>query len=288
MTLSSRKAIESNLVEEVLFLAEDPTSLLGDPTVPFAGSTVSWSEAGSPSTHRTPTPRVVVLYEELLRWEARTRHKALTSLCAAGTELIVASGLSDGAHQTSANQVYVYPPATLRNIVSTIQTVLPFASRLEAWETSASGKAIFCFRLEHQTVTTLGEVVPVAQHFWSKDGRDIYLSSGFYQIEQISEHRYCWMAERGTVLVKPAREELVKVELWVELFIARPTTVMFGAVAYNVFDKAKLTYYASIIPGHNPINIEIKGLVDSPSDRGNSIDTRKLGLRLLAASVVGL
>jgi hypothetical protein len=96
------------------------------------------------------------------------------------------------------------------------------------------------------------------------------------------------MAERGTVLVKPAREELVKVELWVELFIARPTTVMFGAVAYNVFDKAKLTYYASMIPGHNPINIEIKGLVDSPSDRGNSIDTRKLGLRLLAASVVGL
>jgi hypothetical protein len=181
--------------------------------------------------------------------------------------------------------LYAYPPATLRNAISNIQSVLPFTSQLDGWESSASGKVMFRFRLGQQPVTTLGEVVPVSQHFWSKGGRDIYLSSGFYQIEQISESRYCWMAQTGTILVRTGRSELVKVELWAQLFIARPTTVIFGAVPYHVFDKAKLTYYASIIPGHNPINIEIKGLVDSPSDRDNSIDTRKLGLRLLSATL---
>lgn len=288
MTLSSRKALVSNPLEEALFLAEDSAPLVGDETIPFSGVAVKWSDAGTALQHREPSPRVVVHYEELLRWEARSRHNALTTSCGAGTELIVVSGSGVCAHAPATDSVYVYPPATLRGAVSNIQAVLPFEARLEGWETSASGKMIFRFRLGQQTVTTLGEVVPVAQHFWSKEGREIYLSSGFYKIEQVSESRYCWMAQRGTILVKTAREELVKVELVVEPFVARPTTVTFASMVYQVADKGRLTFYASIIPGHNPISIEIQGLVDSPAERTNSGDTRKLGLKLLRASVVGL
>ena len=288
MTLCSRKALESNPLEEVLFLVEDSASLLGDESIPFAGAAVKWSDAETTLQHREPSPRVVVQYEELLRWEARPRHKALTTSCAAGTELIVVSSSGASTHAPSTDHVYAYPPATLRGAVSNIQAILPFDARLESWETSASGKIIFRFRLGQQTVTTLGEVVPLAQHFWSKEGRDIYLSSGFYDIEQVSESRYCWMAQRGTILARTSRDELVKVELWVEPFVARPTTVTFGSIAYQVVGKTKLTCYASIIPGHNPISIEMQGPIDSPAQRTNSIDTRKLGLKLLSASAVGL
>lgn len=288
MTLSSRKALESNPLEEALFLVEDAASLMDDATIPFSGVAVKWSDAGTVLQHREPSPRVVVHYEELLRWEAHPRHNALTALCGAGTELIVVSGSGVSAHAPATDYVYAYPPATLRGAVSNIQAVLPFEARLEGWETSASGKMIFRFRLGQQTITTLGEVVPVAQHFWSKEGRDIYLSSGFYNIEQVSESRYCWMAQKGTILVRTCRDELVKIELWVEPCVARPTTVTFGSIAYQVAGKGRLTFYASIIPGHNPISIEIQGLVDSPAERTNSGDTRKLGLKLLSASVVGL
>lgn len=254
----------------------------------FGGDSISWAKAAEAVPEAFERRSILVELGDLLSREAVSRHRALVNVCQNGSEVLVVSGPNFMELGGPRGKMTIFPIGPLEASVSAIKSVLPFEAHLVDVGYLGRGQHLFRLVLGRLTSPVLGEVAPVPQRFWADGVFGLYLSSGFHELEYKHESSFSWMGRRGIILVKSSATQIVKVELWVEPFIPRPQKLKFRDTEYLLVGKRKVTAYGSIIPGYNPFELVMDGDVDSPLDRGLSTDSRKIGLKVVGGSVLGL
>lgn len=269
------------LGETVRSVAEGAAELSG-------GNYLTWEMAADASTGVNSTGAVVVDFQELVSREPLSRHRALRNICHKGMELHVSYRLDQRDFGGAGQETKIFPPDLLTRTIEAIKVVLSFDSSCVDITWLDGGWCLLRLAIGDVAVPVLEEVPAVLQHFWTGGRLSLYLGNGFYGLEQTDEKSFSWMGAHGSVFVRSSEEQLVKVELWVEPFISRPQTLTFGGNAYQFVGKTKVTAYGCVIPGHNPFNLFVDGVVESPLERGLSTDSRKIALKILGGCVSAL